>query len=38
MPVGTLDQPTGSELLFMDEVLELIEKQGIPAHSPIEQR
>ncbi len=37
-PAGSLERPTGSDLLFMEEVLGLIEAENIPAPAPIEQR
>lgn len=37
-PTGTQDQSNGNDVLFMDRLLEGIEKNDIPAHSPIEQR
>jgi L-galactono-1,4-lactone dehydrogenase len=37
-PAGSLEQPTGADLGFMEAVLKLIEDEGIPAPAPIEQR
>jgi L-galactono-1,4-lactone dehydrogenase len=38
LPAGTVNQPTGSDVAFVEQVLSLIEAEGIPAPSPIEQR
>ena len=35
---GTLERPNLSDLDYMEEILELIEEEGVPAPSPIEQR
>ncbi|CAM9823767.1 unnamed protein product, partial [Ectocarpus sp. 8 AP-2014] len=37
-PVGTLEEPNGKDLDYMDELMRLIEREGIPAPAPIEQR
>ena len=37
-PTGTLEENDGSDMSFMEQLLEGIEGQEIPAHSPIEQR
>ncbi|KAL4587444.1 hypothetical protein LXL04_000315 [Taraxacum kok-saghyz] len=37
-PAGTLSKPNMKDLKFIEEVIELIEKEEIPAPSPIEQR
>nr|CDL93466.2 L-galactono-1,4-lactone dehydrogenase [Lactuca sativa] len=37
-PAGTLSKPNMKDLKFIEEVMELIEKEEIPAPSPIEQR
>ncbi|XP_071720222.1 L-galactono-1,4-lactone dehydrogenase, mitochondrial [Rutidosis leptorrhynchoides] len=37
-PAGTLSKPNMKDLKFVEDVVELIEKQEIPAPSPIEQR
>ncbi|KZV38326.1 L-galactono-1,4-lactone dehydrogenase, mitochondrial [Dorcoceras hygrometricum] len=37
-PVGTLKKPNMRDLEFIEQLLELIEKENIPAHAPIEQR
>ena len=37
-PAGSLQRPTGADLGFMEQVLELIEREKIPAPAPIEQR
>ncbi|GMH33834.1 hypothetical protein BSKO_01668 [Bryopsis sp. KO-2023] len=38
MPAGTVSRPSHAGLNYMDELREEIESNGIPAHSPIEQR
>merc|ERR1740130_318318 len=38
MPCGTIEQPSGSEIRFTRELLELIESSDIPAPAQIEQR
>eukprot|EP00752_Nemacystus_decipiens_P007727 g6908.t2 len=37
-PVGTLKEPNGKDLGYMDELMNLIENGGVPAPAPIEQR
>jgi len=37
-PAGTLSEPSKADMGFMADVLELIEKEGLPAPAPIEQR
>lgn len=37
-PTGTQDEDNGNDMEFMTKLLEGIEEEGIPAHSPIEQR
>ena len=37
-PTGTMQENDGSDMSFMEQLLEGIEEQQIPAHSPIEQR
>lgn len=37
-PAGTLSKPSMKDLQYIEEVLQLIEKEGIPAPAPIEQR
>jgi len=37
-PCGTIDRPDGSDIEFVEQVLRIIEKNNIPAPSPIEQR
>jgi L-galactono-1,4-lactone dehydrogenase len=37
-PTGTQEEDNGNDMLFMEELLQGIEEQSIPAHSPIEQR
>ncbi|GFY96155.1 L-galactono-1,4-lactone dehydrogenase [Actinidia rufa] len=37
-PAGTLTKPSMKDLQFMEEVMQLIEKEMIPAPAPIEQR
>ncbi|KAA8518044.1 hypothetical protein F0562_015536 [Nyssa sinensis] len=37
-PAGTLAKPSMKDLEFIEEVMQLIEKEGIPAPAPIEQR
>jgi L-galactono-1,4-lactone dehydrogenase len=38
LPTGTMEQNNGNDMNFMEKLLEGIEDQQIPAHSPIEQR
>lgn len=37
-PAGTLAKPSMKDLEYIEQVMVLIEKQGIPAPAPIEQR
>ena len=37
-PTGTLDENNGNDMTFLEHLLQGIEDQNIPAHSPIEQR
>ena len=37
-PTGTQEQSNGNDMKFMIDLLQGIEREGIPAHSPIEQR
>eukprot|EP00903_Cladosiphon_okamuranus_P019157 g17620.t1 len=37
-PVGSLKEPNGKDLDYMDELMRLIETEGVPAPAPIEQR
>lgn len=37
-PMGTFSKPTTSDLDFIEDIMNLIEKNRIPAHSPIEHR
>eukprot|EP01025_Chloroclados_australasicus_P023347 TRINITY_DN2369_c0_g1_i5.p1 TRINITY_DN2369_c0_g1~~TRINITY_DN2369_c0_g1_i5.p1 ORF type:complete len:498 (+),score=78.72 TRINITY_DN2369_c0_g1_i5:10-1503(+) len=37
-PTGTIQEPDGSDLRFMEDLLSKIEKSGIPAPAPLEQR
>ncbi|XP_047332294.1 L-galactono-1,4-lactone dehydrogenase, mitochondrial [Impatiens glandulifera] len=37
-PAGTLSKPSMKDLQYIEEVMQLIEKEGIPAPAPIEQR
>ena len=37
-PTGTYDNNNGNDLRFMDELLQYIETNNIPAPAPIEQR
>ncbi|KAL3942975.1 MAG: hypothetical protein SGBAC_002926 [Bacillariaceae sp.] len=37
-PTGTIETNNDNDIKFMEQLLEGIEKHGIPAHSPIEQR
>lgn len=37
-PVGTLSKPNMKDLEYIEELKELIEREGIPAPAPIEQR
>lgn len=37
-PTGTQEENNGNDMLFMERLMEGIERLGIPAHSPIEQR
>lgn len=37
-PCGTLAEPSGADMRYMLGLLEVIEQEGIPAPSPIEQR
>jgi L-galactono-1,4-lactone dehydrogenase len=37
-PTGTQEDDNGNDMEFMARLLDSIEQQGIPAHSPIEQR
>jgi len=37
-PTGTIEQDNGNDMEFMEKLMEGIEEQKIPAHSPIEQR
>ena len=37
-PTGTQEENNENDIVFMEELLDGIEKSGIPAHSPIEQR
>ena len=37
-PAGTLTKPSMKDLQFIEEVMQLIEKEMIPAPAPIEQR
>ncbi|CAJ1966910.1 unnamed protein product [Cylindrotheca closterium] len=37
-PTGTIETNNDNDTKFMEQLLEGIEKNGIPAHSPIEQR
>lgn len=37
-PTGTQEVNDGNDMLFMEQLLEGIEKDKIPAHAPIEQR
>ena len=36
--MGTLAEPSKADLTYMTELLDLIEKENIPAPAPIEQR
>jgi len=38
LPTGTLHENNGNDIMFMEKLLQGIEDQQIPAHSPIEQR
>ncbi|EDQ86918.1 uncharacterized protein MONBRDRAFT_38173 [Monosiga brevicollis MX1] len=38
LPAGTLDQPTGHDLAFVERILALIEDHNVAAPCPIEQR
>ena len=37
-PTGSIEQPNGADVAYMEELLELIRKHKVPAPSPIEQR
>lgn len=37
-PIGTLSQETNKDISFVKELLDIVEKKGIPAPGPIEQR
>ena len=37
-PAGSLSQPSGADVRYMLDLLDLIEREGIPAPAPIEQR
>uniref|UniRef100_A0A6B2L2Q7 FAD-binding PCMH-type domain-containing protein n=1 Tax=Arcella intermedia TaxID=1963864 RepID=A0A6B2L2Q7_9EUKA len=37
-PCGTIDKPDGTDIEFVEQVLKVIERNKIPAPSPIEQR
>ncbi|KAI5067459.1 hypothetical protein GOP47_0017987 [Adiantum capillus-veneris] len=37
-PVGNFKKPTGEDITYMENLLDLIKKNGIPAPAPIEQR
>merc|ERR1719460_1389053 len=37
-PTGSLSEPSGADLNFIDELMQGIQKNGIPAPAPIEQR
>jgi L-galactono-1,4-lactone dehydrogenase len=37
-PTGTLTENNGNDMTFVEQLLQGIEEQNIPAHSPIEQR
>uniref|UniRef100_UPI00315B4042 L-galactono-1,4-lactone dehydrogenase n=1 Tax=synthetic construct TaxID=32630 RepID=UPI00315B4042 len=37
-PAGTLEKPSAADLEYMEELMRLINKEGIPAPAPIEQR
>ncbi|KAI2498878.1 D-arabinono-1-4-lactone oxidase [Fragilaria crotonensis] len=37
-PTGTLNENNGNDMTFVEQLLQGIEEQNIPAHSPIEQR
>nr|WKK54373.1 eAncGLDH [synthetic construct] len=37
-PAGTLEKPSMKDLEYMEELMRLIDKEGIPAPAPIEQR
>ncbi|KAG0586730.1 hypothetical protein KC19_2G113000 [Ceratodon purpureus] len=37
-PTGTIQKPNMQDLKYIEQVMSLIKKEGIPAHSPIEQR
>ena len=37
-PTGTQEENNENDIVFMEKLLDGIEKNGIPAHSPIEQR
>jgi len=38
LPTGTYQKNDGNDMRFMEELLANIEREGIPAHPPIEQR
>ena len=37
-PIKTLEDETYDDIKFVEELLRVVESQGIPAHGPIEQR
>lgn len=37
-PAGTLSKPSMNDLVYMEELIQLIERENVPAPAPIEQR